>query len=179
MGNADDDETNYLWWMSYANYFTYAFTKNGCKDGVGVYSASANTCSLGGTLVPSNPVGVQNLTTLAYVQPSAATINNSSYPITRTVYHVTRNTEADCRVAPGTAGACDNAANTVYGATSGKGGAVREFTQWLCKAAGTPSHAVNVVTGRDYRTEIVRALNAEGFQQTSTNSTGYRCSVST
>lgn len=181
VGDADDDENNYIWWMSYANYFTYPFTKNGCGNGAGVYSPTSNTCTPAATVVTANPVAVLNSApTPVFVQPSAATINNSSYPITRTVYHVTRNTEADC-VTPagsGVAGdACSNTLAEVSGAVGGKGGAVREFTEWLCKAPA--SHATNVVTGNTYRTEIVRALNAEGFQQTVTNTTGYRCSIST
>ena len=65
----------------------------------------------------------------------------------------------------------------------GKGGAVRQFTQWLC-ATNTAAHTTNLVTGVNYRTEIVSALNAEGFQQLSSGvaglrTAGYSCAVAT
>jgi ABC-type phosphate transport system substrate-binding protein len=176
VGNADDEENNYLWWISNGDFVTYPFTKNGCKDGAGVYSPASNTCTLGGTVVASNPAAIG--APGAGILPSATTINNSTYPIVRTIYHVTRNTDADCITTPGVAGVCNNAVDTVYGNTTGTGGAVRQFTTWLCRAT-TAGHLINPVTGRNYRTEIVNSINAEGFQQTVTNTTGYRCSVST
>jgi ABC-type phosphate transport system substrate-binding protein len=159
---ADDDENNYLWWISFGNWQTYPFTKNGLVNGTG---AAINS----------------NLVTVEGTTPSAGSIFNSTYAIMRTLYHVTRNGEADCRQAPGTAGACDNAGAEVYGADTGKGGAVREFTEWLCRTSNT-QHAVNTVTGRGYRSEIVSAVNAEGFQQLSSTlpglrTAGYACEV--
>ena len=166
IGTADDDENNYIWWMSSANWLTYPYTKNGFVNG-----------TVGGTPIISNVVTVEGTI------PSEGTLFDSSYAIMRTVYHVTRNTDADCRQAPGTAGACDNVGAKVYGTTLGKGGAVREFSQWLCRTSNA-QHTTNITTGRGYRTEIVAALNAEGFQQLSgtvpgLRTPGYACSVST
>jgi ABC-type phosphate transport system substrate-binding protein len=161
---ADDDENNYIWWMSFGNWKQYPFTKNGTVDG-----------AVGGTVINSNIVTVEGTT------PSDGSLFNSSYAIMRTLYHVTRNTDADCRQAAGSAGVCDNVGAEVYGTTTGKGGAVREFTEWMCRTANS-QHAVNTVTGRGYRTEIVAAINAEGFQQLSSTvaglrTAGYACEV--
>ncbi len=165
-GTADDNENNYVWWMSYGNWTTYPFTANGTVNG-----------APGGTPITSNLVAVDGAT------PSSASIFNSTYSIMRTLFQVTRNTDADCRQSPGSAGACDNVAAAVYGSTQGKGGAVREFTQWLCRTTNA-QHAVSPVTGRGYRTEVVGALNAEGFQQLSgtvpgLRTAGYACQVLT
>jgi ABC-type phosphate transport system substrate-binding protein len=156
LGTADDNENNYVWWMSYGNWTTYPYTANGTVNG-----------TAGGTPITSNLVTVDGQS------PSAASIFNSTYTIMRTLFQVTRNTDADCRQAPGSAGACDNVGATVYGSSLGKGGAVREFTQWLCRTSNA-QQAVNPVTGRGYRTEVVGALNAEGFQQLSATVTGLR-----
>ncbi len=163
-GTADDNENNYVWWMSYAAWLTYPFVKNGKVDGTG---AAINS----------------NLVTVEGSEPSSSSIFNSTYPIVRTVYQVTRNTQADCRQTPGSAGVCDNSAASVYGATSGKGGAVRQFTEFLCRTSNA-QQAVDSVTGIGYRTEIVNALNAEGFQQLSgtvvgLRTPGYACAVQT
>jgi ABC-type phosphate transport system substrate-binding protein len=166
LGTADDDESNYIWWMSSANWLTYPFTKNGLVNG-----------TPGGTPIISNVVTVEGTV------PTEGTLFDSSYAIMRTVYQVTRNADADCRQTPASAGACDNVGSNVYGSTLAKGGAVREFTEFLCRTSNT-QQAVNSVTGRGYRSEIVSALNAEGFQQLSgtvagLRTPGYACSVST
>ena len=163
-GTADDAENNYVWWMSFGAWLKYPFTKNGKIDGSG---AAINS----------------QLVTVDGTTPDQGSIFDSSYAIMRTLFQVTRDGDADCRQAPNTAGACDNANNTVYGATSGKGGAVRMFTQWLCQTS-TATHAIDPLTGVNYRTEIVGALNAEGFQQLSSlvpglRSAGYSCEVHT
>ena len=159
---ADDDENNYLWWMSFGNWQQYPYTKNGAIDGSG---AAINS----------------NLVTVEGTSPSDGSIFNSTYAVMRTLFQVTKNTDADCRQVPGSAGVCDNVGAAVYGTSAGKGGAVREFTQWLCRTSNT-QHAINGVTGKGYRTEIVSALNAEGFQQLSSSvaglrTAGYACEV--
>jgi ABC-type phosphate transport system substrate-binding protein len=163
-GTADDDENNYLWWISFGNWSKYPYTKNGKVDGSG---AAINS----------------QLVTVDGTTPNATTIFNSSYAYMRTLFHVTRDGDADCRQTPNTPGACDNAANSVYGATSGKAGAIRQFTQWLC-GTNNAAHTTNVVTGNNYRVEIINALNAEGFQQLNTTTpglrtAGYSCQVLT
>ena len=54
---------------------------------------------------------------------------------------------------------------------------MREFTEWLCRATNA-QQAINPVTGQGYRTEILGAINAEGFQQAPLTN-GYRCAVQT
>jgi len=163
-GTADDDENNYLWWISYGDWKTYPYTANGFYDG--------NTA---GTPISSS------LVTVAGTTPSDASIFASTYAIMRTLYQVTHELDADCNTVPGTDGVCNNAAATVYGTTTGKGGAVRGFTEWLCRTTNAQQQ-INSVTGKGYRTEIISALNAEGFQQLSTSvaglrTAGYACSV--
>ncbi len=163
LGNADDEETNYVIWMSSANWFTYPFTKNGKVNGTGA-------------AINSNLVAVEGIV------PTDSNIFDSTYPIRRTVYQVTREQDADCNTVPGTDGVCNNANDTVYGTTSGKGGAVREFTQWLCRRTSA-TQTTNTVTGVNYRTEINNAIAAEGFQTLSAavpglRTPGYACSVS-
>ena len=94
---ADDDENNYIWWISYAAHVTYPYVKNGCRDNVGTYSTTAGTCT-GGTLITSNIAKVTSSPDpLTAILPNSTTISNGTYPIFRTIYHVTRNTDADCR----------------------------------------------------------------------------------
>jgi ABC-type phosphate transport system substrate-binding protein len=174
-GTADDDENNYIWWMSSANWNTYPFTKNGCVNGVGTYNAATLTCN-GGTTINSN------LNQLDGTLPTAGNLFASTYGLMRTVYHVTRNVDADCTVPAGAAGACAVGPN-VTGADTGKRGAVREFTEWLCRTTNA-QHTVSITTGEGYRSLIVKALNQEGFQQLSATvaglrTPGYACSVST
>ena len=173
-GTADDDENNFIWWMSYGNYSKYPFTVNGCADAVGTYTVASGVCT-GGTTISGNLVRVDGSL------PSNGTISGNTYAILRSLYQVTKNTDADCRAVAGSVGACDNVADEVSGATSGPGGAVRQFTKWLC----TPTNgAQNSVTGNFARTEIVAALNTEGFQQLNPaivglRSPGYACEVKT
>lgn len=160
-GTADDNENNFVWWMSYGAFVTYPYVK-----AAGTGAGNATT-----------PVVNSQLVSVGGILPSAANINDGSYPISRTIYHVTKNTEADCA---GASGATCGTGPDVTGATTGAGGAVREFTRWLCRTANA---TLNPLTGANYRTEIVRALNAEGFQQIPTASglrtAGYACQVST
>jgi ABC-type phosphate transport system substrate-binding protein len=103
-------------------------------------------------------------------QPSSlSTTGAGQYPLNRLIYHVTRNTDADL-VAPGP---------EVTGADSGPGGAVREFTEWLCK--GTAQHGVNPNTGQNYRAAITGAFAANGMVPipTSLRTPGYQCAVLT
>ncbi len=159
-GTADDDENNYIWWMSYGAWVTYPYVKNaGTGPGNAGPVVNSNLVSVGGTL------------------PSAANINSGTYPIVRTVYHVTKNVDVDCAGAAGST--CGTGPETV-GSDTGVGGAVREFTEFLCRPTTT---AVNPITGVNYRTEVIRALNAEGFQQIPTASglrtAGYACQIQT
>ncbi len=94
------------------------------------------------------------------------TISTNAYPITRFLFHVTTQTTAT----PSTAGSSD-----LSGATSGAAGAVRQFTQWLCKekawyttgSATAPTNAaLNPYNGDYYYDDITNAISASGFQRT-------------
>ncbi len=165
--NVNNNPNDFVWWMSFGDWKTYPYTNTGL---------SANT----GTSVASNLVALTNDYTVAPATPTAANTNNQTYPVLRTLYLVTKNTDADCVTTPGAAGACNNAADTVYGATSGPGGAVRQFVSWLCHPSST-SHTTDTVTGVNYKTEINSAIFAEGFQTVpaALRTSGYGCSVAT
>lgn len=91
--------------------------------------------------------------TVGGVSPGSATISNDTYPITRFLYHVTKRTDANVAANPGT--------EDIIGATSGKGGAVREFTEFLCKAQA--SHGFNDFTGNSQYTELGNRYTLTGF----------------
>lgn len=158
---------NMIWWMSYGDWQTYPYTRDGPVAGAGTINSS---------LVPvANAGPATNLQA-----PSAGNTNDGSYAILRFLYLVTKNTDADCVQTPGAAGACNNVGNAVYGATSGPGGAVRQFVSWLCHAT-TGQHTIDTVTGISYKTEINAALNFEGFQPVigTDRTAGYGCTVAT
>ena len=99
------------------------------------------------------------------VNISNGAIANNSYPYTRFIYHVTRKTDVNA----------SGSSSDLTGATGGKGGAVRRFTQWLCKEAawynagtlpGNPTNAaVNPFTGATYFDGIGQAIVNSGFQR--------------
>ena len=84
------------------------------------------------------------------VSPGAATIANNSYPITRFIYHVTKNT---ITAATGS--------EDIQGPDGGKQGAVSELTEFLCK---TPtSHTVNDYTGQTNYNELTSIYSTTGY----------------
>lgn len=161
---------NMIWWMSYGDWATYPYTRNGVVAGNAVNSklvAVANAAD------PMNPPQI----------PSDGNTNDDSYAILRTLYLVTKNGDADCRQTAGSAGTtCDNVGAAVYGTSpsAGKSGAIRQYVQWLCRLS-TAQHTTDSVTGVNYKTEINSALGLEGFQPVlgTDRTTGYGCSVST
>jgi len=146
---ADDDDNNKITWSS-ASIIGFSFLRQS-----------------------GSPWRIQG------IAPDPGTIFLQTYPINRTVNHVTRNTDADCRD-PGTAGACTNTGPEVFGADTGKGGAVREFTRFLCRTSNT-QHLTNPVTGIGYKSEINGIISSNGFTQvpTSLRTPGYACRVQT
>jgi len=142
------DAANMLWWISFGDWQTYPYTRDA---GFGASNAGATVKS--------------NLATVDGVLPSNGNTTNGSYPITRFLYHVTRTADA----APDPA---DLATPNVIGATTGKAGAVREYTEFLCRASNTlrssvagPASGNGATGGTGLRTLLTQALNAEGFVQ--------------
>ncbi len=82
-----------------------------------------------------------------------AQVASGQYPITRFIYHVTRTADA----AP--VGSTDE----LTGGTSGKSGAVREFTEFLCK--NPARHGLNEFSGLSNSVELGKAYTATGFLQ--------------
>lgn len=117
---------------------------------------------------------------IAGVSPDPGTIFAQSYPINRTVNHVTRNTAADCTATAGAAGGCTITNGAWSGATSGKAGAVRAYTQWLCRT-NNAAHAVDPVTGLGYKSLINSIITRNGFTQVPTGlrQAGSACKVET
>ena len=95
-----------------------------------------------------------------------AHVAGNLYPITRFIYHVTRTADA------GPVSGSDN----VVGATTGKGGAVREFTEFLCK--NTANHGLNEFTGLTNDVELSKVYGSTGFFQVpGTQRTNGLCAV--
>ena len=115
------NENNAIWWMSYAEFSSFSYKRG-----------SATVISVDGS------------------SPTAGTIANNSYPITRFIYHVTKNT-----ITP------QGSTSNLLGPDGGKQGAVRELTEFLCKP--TAEHAVNNFSGRSNYLEIGAAYTATGF----------------
>jgi len=103
------------------------------------------------------------------VAPDPGSIFAQTYPINRTVNHVTRNTAADLGVN-----------GDVIGATGGKPGAVREFTRFLCRV-NNAAHPIDPVTGLGYKSEINSIIGRNGFTQvpTALRTAGSACRVQT
>jgi len=86
------------------------------------------------------------------VAVSNGTIANNSYPIKRYVYHVTKSAD----VSPIGGGA-------TAGADTGKGGAVRELTEWMCKPKA--GHTTSDYTGENLYDLNTGVISNNGFQR--------------
>jgi hypothetical protein len=119
--------------------------------------------------------------------PSPNNISAGTYPIERILSFVTKKADADC---PITSGVCNFTANpgptngagvtdlNVTGATSGKGGATREFIRFLCRKGAT-AQPTDPYTGVNLSSEITQAVNGSGFSiiPVSDRSSGSSCDV--
>jgi hypothetical protein len=122
------------------------------------------------------------------ILPSSARIIANTYPIGRTIYHVTLKRDADCAK---TAGACSFTGNpgptipatggtdlNVTGGTGGVSGAVREFTRFLCRGSAA-QHGLNPYSGINNFSEITTRINNAGFTvvPSALRTSGSRCQV--
>jgi len=122
------------------------------------------------------------------ILPSSARIIANTYPIGRTIYHVTLKRDADCVK---TGSACDFVGHpgpaipatggndlNITGGTSGTSGAIREFTRFMCRGSAT-QQGVDPYTGTNNFSEITTALNNAGFTvvPSALRTSGSRCQV--
>jgi len=178
-GGATDvtNPANWIWFGSGGVLNSYPYTSS--------YAIGGNTY----TAVAADVDGISY---------STAHVTSLAYPIDRTLYHVTRKTDADC---PSDAGqpafnkVCDFTGNpgpsfgahngqaagtdlNVLGGSSGISGAVREFTRFLCRPS-TDQYPNDTLTGTNLFTEIQGAVKADGFVTipTSLKTAGTSCHV--
>ena len=162
---------NWVHWASFGVYSAFQYTSAETISGTSYQAVAA---AIGGIL-PS--------TSLA-----------STYPIQRILWSVTRKGDADC---PGVISSgvrtCDFTGQpgpvigagpttdlNVTGASSGPGGAVREFTRWLCRS-GAAQQGLDPYTGKNYDTLISSAITGAGFTivPAASRTAGSRCDVVT
>jgi len=168
--SSTDNPENWIWWGSYGELSAFSYKSSVTRSGT-PYTAFAA------------PV-------LGFL-PSASNILSNTYPIGRTLYHVTKNTDADCPQT--TPGVCDFPGHpgptlpsgsgtdlNVTGGSSGTSGAVREFTRWLCRVSAA-QQTVDPYTGINYNSAISTAINKAGFTlvPTALRTSGSRCQVLT
>jgi hypothetical protein len=135
-----DNPANWVWFGSFGVFSAFPFTSSAAVSGT---QHTAFAAAINGVL------------------PSTSKIGLNTYPIGRTLYHVTRKEDADITAGNGpTVGATHDL--NVTGGTSGVSGAVREYTRWLCRA-GTATQAVDTFTGANLFSEITSAINSAGF----------------
>jgi hypothetical protein len=135
-----DNPANWVWFGSFGVFSAFPFTSSAVVGGT---QHTAFAAAINGVL------------------PSTSKIGQNTYPIGRTLYHVTRKQDATISAGNGPAIGASHDLN-VTGATSGTGGAVREFTRWLCRP-GTAQHSVDTFTGANLFSEITSAINSAGF----------------
>jgi ABC-type phosphate transport system substrate-binding protein len=148
--SSKNNPANWIWWGSFGAFSAYPATSKTVRAGTTVTAVAAP---------------------IAGVLPSTSNIIAGTYPIGRTLYHVTRKNDADC---PKTSGTCNFTGNpgpaiaaggndlNVTGATSGPMGAVREYTRFLCRGSAA-QQGLDPFTGVNLFSAITGALNKNGF----------------
>jgi ABC-type phosphate transport system substrate-binding protein len=146
--SSTDNPENWIWWGSYGDMTQFPYKS--------IYTRNAVQYS-GGSIPVNGSL------------PSTSNILGYTYPISRTLFHVTRKQDADYGGATGgpalPAGGNDL---NVSGATSGVGGAVREFTRWICRP-NAAAHKVDPFSGTNYFSEITTGINKAGFTTIATS----------
>jgi ABC-type phosphate transport system substrate-binding protein len=179
-----DNPENWVWWGSFGVFTAFPFTSKVTNTGSGLVPT-----------VTGLPIAING------ILPSASRVFNDTLGagLGRTLFHVTRKSDADCpHAAPGD-GTCDfsqpgaptipNGAGdpavvgsrpdlNVTGGSSGIPGAIREFTRFLCRLDNT-QQGLDPLTGANYDSELTNAINGAGFQtlNVSLQTTGSRCQV--
>jgi hypothetical protein len=183
--SSPDNPENWMWWGSFGVFSAFPYTSNFARQDGTVH-----------TLWVAKSAAINGIT------PGTGNILQLTYPISRTLFHVTRKADADCvksqQLVSPFALLCDftnhngpaipaptpsgsSTATTdlnVTGGVSGVGGAVREYTRFLCRKDGT-QQGINPFDGLNNDTEITAAINSAGFTtiKTSSKTPGSRCVV--
>ena len=161
-----DNPDNWIWWGSFGAMGAFPFLSNFTRGGT-TFNATAS---------PVNGI-----------LPSSSGVIANTYPIGRTLYHVTLKRDADC---PKTGGVCDFVGNpgpalptsgtdlNVAGGTGGVSGAVREYTRFLCRLSAA-QQGLNPYTGINNFSEITTRINNSGFTvvPSGLRTAGSRCQV--
>lgn len=174
-----DNPDNWVWWGSFGVFNAFGYTSKVTGLSGAVPSVTAGFLPVNG-IIPS---------------PSRVFNDGSPSPglgagLGRTLFHVTRKADADCPHAvagdltcafvanPGPAIAAGGTDLNVLGASGGIGGAVREFTRFMCRPSAV-QQGNDPLTGVNNNTELSNAINGAGFQ--TVNGTlatpGSRCAV--
>lgn len=161
-----DNPENWIWWGSFGVFSAFPYT---------------SAVSRGGTPYQAIAAPVNG------VLPSTSGVIANTYPIGRTLFHVTRKQDADC---PHTGSSCDFPGHpgptlpaggtdlNVTGGSSGVSGAVRELTRFLCRGSAA-QEGLDPYTGTNFSSEITTAINGAGFTvvPVALRTSGSRCSV--
>jgi hypothetical protein len=180
--NSRNNPNNWLWWSSFGILSTFPFTSSFTVPPTTGTNYAIIAAPVSGTL------------------PSTSGVGTNTYPFGRTLYHVTLKADADCPLSAGVcnflqtvnpgpaigtgAVACLNGVTgsicdlQVVGATGGVGGAVREYTRFLCRS-GTARQATDPLQGKNYSAEIGSQINKAGFTSvpSALRSPGSNCAV--
>jgi ABC-type phosphate transport system substrate-binding protein len=166
-GTSADNPVNWIWWGSFGVFSSFPYTSAFTRSGTPVQAIAA----------PVNGI-----------LPSSSRIIANTYPIGRTLYNVTRKSDADC---PKTGGVCDFTGNVgpsipatggndlnVAGGTSGISGAIREYMRFTCRVSAL-QQGLDPFTGTSFFSEITTAINNAGFTvvPSGLRTAGTRCQV--
>jgi ABC-type phosphate transport system substrate-binding protein len=170
VATSPDNPENWLFWGSFGVFSAFPYTSSVNRGGTPYQ----------GIAVPVNGI-----------LPSTSFILSQTYPIGRTLYHVTRKPDADC-VKTGTS--CDFLGHpgpalpgggtdlNVTGGTTGTSGAVRELTRFMCRNVATGptlQQGKDPLTGVSFLNAIQGAIAASGFTlpPSAIRTPGSRCQV--
>jgi ABC-type phosphate transport system substrate-binding protein len=166
VANSPNNPKNWIWWGSFGGFSAYPALSKTVRAGTTV------------TAIASKVNGIL---------PSTSNILANTYPIGRTLYHVTRINDADCPVpaalcsfsgSPGPAIPGGGTDFNVAGSTSGPTGAVREYTRFICRVSAA-QQGKNPFTDVNLFSEVTGALNKSGYVTVplALRSAGSRCRV--
>ncbi len=168
------DPANWIWFGSFGLLTQFPFTS--CAGQTTPSCQAQVSTSNGAVSFTSGVNAVSNTTASQGTAPSQTNIQAGTYPIERVLSVVTKKSDADCpltttttpescdflqTVNPGPTNGNGQADMDVLGASSGKGGAVREFVRFLCRpGTGTIAAGTNIAPADNYTGLSVSATSA-------------------